>query len=97
MTGMTVTELLDEYNLSMDDVRWSLANRMAESIAHSIKIEGTDAVALQIWSGTIGDALYDMEERWLRERDDRLARSILDEGHLRDELSGMVLDKAKRY
>ena len=94
--AMTIHELLDEYNLATDDIRWSLSLRITESIIHKIENEEADSLTRAIWSGEIGDQLYDMEERWVRDRGDRLNRTILDEGHLRDELSQMVLDKINR-
>lgn len=93
---MTIRELLDEYNLADDDIRWSLCMRMAESFAVLLVDEGPEALAQRLWAGSIGDELYDMEERWMRDRGDRFSRTILDEGHLRDELSGMDLDRIKR-
>jgi hypothetical protein len=93
---MTIHELLDEYNLEPDDIRWSLCLRLTESIVQKLEIEGPEAVSRDLWSGKIGDDLYDMEERWTRDRGDRLNRSILDEGHLRDELSKISLDRINR-
>lgn len=93
---MTIHELLDEYNLADDDVRWSLCLRLTESLIHKLESEGPDAVTRELWTGNTGDYLYDMVERWTRDRGDRLKRAILDEGHLRDELSVMSLDRINR-
>jgi len=93
---MTIHELLDEYNLATDDIRWSLCLRMTESIRNKLENGGPEELTRDLWSGNTGDELYDMEERWTRDRGDRLNRAILDEGHLRDELSRMALDKINR-
>lgn len=93
---MNIHELLDEYNLEPDDIRWSLCLRLTESIVIKMETEGPLSVTRDFWSGNIGDELYDLEERWIRDRGDSLNRSILDEGHLRDELSQMSLDKINR-
>ena len=93
---MTIHELLDEYNLSTDDIRWSLCLRITESFIHTLENDGPEELTRTLWSGETGDSLYDMEERWIRDRGDRLNRAILDEGHLRDELSQMVLDRINR-
>jgi hypothetical protein len=93
---MTIQELLDEYNLATDDIRWSLSLRITESILHKLENRNPEELTGYIWSGELGDNLYDMEERWIRDRGDRLNRAILDEGHLRDELSQMALDKINR-
>jgi len=96
ITFMTIHELLDEYNLATDDIRWSLSLKASESIIHTLETGGPEDLTREIWSGETGDRLYDMEERWIRDRGDRLNRAILDEGHLRDELSQMVLDRINR-
>ncbi|MCG8451556.1 MAG: hypothetical protein MI717_00055 [Spirochaetales bacterium] len=93
---MNVNALLEEYGLSTDDVRWSLCCRLTESLMHLAETKGAEGLCQNLWSGALGDELYDMEERWHRDRDDRLSRAVLDEGHLRDELSQMTLDKIKR-
>jgi hypothetical protein len=93
---MTIHELLDEYNLTTDDVRWSLCARIAESIRLSLEIDGPEQLVHRLWSGELGDLLYDMEERWIRDSADRLSRRVLDEGHLRDELKQMALDGIRR-
>ena len=93
---MTIHELLEEYNLTTDDIRWSLCRQFSESIIHTLSRKGPEELIRELWSGETGDMLYDMEERWIRDRADRLKRSILDEGHLRDELSLMVLDRINR-
>lgn len=93
---MTLNKLLKEYNLSDDDIRWSLSLIAAERIRHLLDGDGIEGLTDQIWSGNLGDELYDMEERWFRDRRDRFERGILDEGHLRDELSGFSLDRINR-
>lgn len=93
---MTITELLKEYNLSDDDIRWSLSLRMAESMAIRLDEDGVEALGRKLWSGEVGDELYDMVESWIRDRGESLSRAILDEGHLRDELSQMTVDRINR-
>ena len=93
---MTINELLEEYNLDPDDIRWSLCRRIAESIRDILDRGDLAALIDELWSGRIGDELYDTEERWIRDRSDRLGRGILDEGHLRDELRQMSLDRLNR-
>ncbi len=93
---MTIEELLHEYNLADDDIRWSLSLQMAETLAIRIQDDGIESAARFFWSGEAADALYDIVERWIRDRGDGLSRGILDEGHLRDELSRMTLDRINR-
>ena len=58
---MTIKNLLDEYNLSDDDIRWSLSKITAERIRHLLEEGDTEALIDHIWSGGLGDELYDMK------------------------------------
>ncbi len=93
---MTIHELLREYNLETDDVRWSLCRIMAEQLDTLLKTEGPQALTRRLWSGEIGDELYNMEERWIQTQGDNLSRGKRDEGHLRDDLAVFAADRLKR-
>ena len=93
---MNVARLMKEYNLETDDIRWSLSCRVSERLMFLHETDGPEALIRDIWSGSLEDTLYNMEERWMNNRDDGLSRGILDEGHLRDEMSQMALDKLNR-
>jgi len=91
---MTVTSLLEEYNLSIDDVRWYLCRGLAESLlAHR---DDPVALAKRIWSGNLEAEIYDMEERYLTRMSDELARGITDEQALRDQLELCRVMKIQR-
>ncbi len=96
-TLMTIHELLKEYNLETDDVRWSLCRRIAAQLTDLLNEEGPDALTRKLWSGEVGDELYNMEERWIQTQDDHLSRKKRDESHIRDELSVFSADKIKRF
>jgi len=93
---MTLNELLKEYNLEIDDIRWSLSKKISFSISEHIKKDNPDYLTGIIWSGELCDQLYDIEERWMRETSENFERGLLDEGHLRDELSEIRADKISR-
>ena len=92
--GMSVTRLLEEYDLSLDDVRWYLSSRVAESLLS--QREQPQEIVQRIWSGALGDELYDMEERFLHRLQDELDRDLIDEQIIRDHLDRARMLKMRR-
>ncbi len=89
---MRIRDLLDEYQLSMDDVRWYLSKVMTDRLL-SYR-EQPHELTRMIWSGVLGDELYDMEERFLKEHQERLDRDHADAASLRELFS--EIDTARR-
>jgi len=77
--------LLKEYDLEIDDLRWYLSKQMAERLL--TYREDPLLLTELIWRGTLGDELYDMEERYLRESQEQLDRGVLDETRVREQLN----------
>jgi hypothetical protein len=91
---MTVTSLLDEYNLSIDDVRWYLSRLLTESLlTHA---DDPESLARRIWSGTLEAELYNMEEAFVERLTDELSRGITDEQAVRDQLERARVMKIQR-
>jgi hypothetical protein len=92
---MNVKSLLDEYSLEIDDVRWHL------SLVHTEKLSAMhhtpDEITKLIWSGELGDELYNMEEKYLKTLQDQIDEKTLDESHLRDILSEMEIARRRRF
>ena len=84
---MNVKNLLEEYSLEIDDVRWYLSRILTEGLLSMHN--KPDDMARFIWSGQLSDELYDMEERFLKTLQDQTDENTLDESHLRDVLSAM--------
>ena len=79
---MSVTALQKEYDLSLDDIRWYLATRIAESLLS--QRDQPQELTRRIWSGSLESELYDMEERFVRDVQDELDRGLIDEQHVRE-------------
>lgn len=92
---MTIQKLLEEYGLEIDDVRWYLSHIMAERLL-SYQENPEDLIRL-IWSGTLNDDLYNMEERHLKELQDQKDEKTLDESNIRDILNEMETLRRKRH
>jgi hypothetical protein len=91
---MTVTSLLDEYNLTLDDVRWYLSVRLAESLL--TERDAPEAIAGRIWSGRLEADLYNMEEAFLGRLQDELNRGLTDSHAVRDQLEAARILKLRR-
>ena len=65
MPSVKIRELMHEYDLEIDDVRWYLAAMQAERLL-SYRENKRELIRL-IWSGSLEGELYDMEERFLGE------------------------------
>lgn len=91
---MNLAALLEEYDLSLDDVRWYLATRLTDSLL--LQREEPTEITRRIWSGALERDLYDMEERFLRETQADIDQGIVDEPHLRELLDQIRITKIQR-
>lgn len=91
---MTIKNLLVEYDIEIDDVRWYLSKLQAERL-----LEYRDDMArLQrlIWSGKLEAELYHIEERFLVELQDKYDSKQSDESEIRTIFSEIRAEKSKR-
>jgi len=84
-----------EYDLEIDDLRWHLSTVLAERLL-SYREKKRDLIRL-IWSGSFEGELYDMEERFLAELQNRLDEGSQDEIKVREILKEVVASREKRY
>lgn len=91
---MTITELMKEYNLEIDDIRWYLSIMEAEKLLN-FPLDKKE-LTRYIWSGELADNLYNMEEIYLNLLQDQMDRLITDESHIRDILKEAELSSIKR-
>ncbi|MFW5880717.1 MAG: hypothetical protein ACOCU9_03720 [Spirochaetota bacterium] len=79
---MSVTRIQEEYDLSLDDIRWYLSTLVTESLLS--QRESPEEITHRIWSGALESQLYDMEERFIRDLQDELDRGLIDEQKVRE-------------
>jgi len=91
---MTVKELMKEYNLEIDDIRWFLSNREAERLL-SFPQDRKELIRY-IWSGELENNLYNMEEKYIENLQEQMDRNITDESDVRDFLKEAELAAHKR-
>lgn len=89
-----VKELLNEYNLEIDDIRWYLSflyHQKLLSYQHT-----PEELIKYIWSGELEASLYNMEEQYLNDLEEQLERNVIDESTIRDNFSQAALLKNNR-
>ncbi|ORC32858.1 hypothetical protein B4O97_15505 [Marispirochaeta aestuarii] len=93
--SVNIRDLLKEYDLEIDDLRWYLSIQMTERLL-TYREEPLLLTEL-IWRGTLGDELYDMEERYLRESQEQMDRGVLDETRVREQLNQALRARRLRH
>jgi uncharacterized protein (UPF0548 family) len=91
---MTIKELLKEYNLEIDDIRWYMSTYMAQRLL-TYQNE-PDLLARYIWSGELEGDFYNMEEKLLVDLQDQLDRDLTDITRIRELMSEMDFLRKKR-
>lgn len=91
---MSIDALMKEHDLLLDDIRWYLASRIAESLLSQSK--EPDQIVRRIWSGALEGELYNMEERFLERLSDEFERNLIDEQNIREHLSSARMLKMRR-
>jgi len=91
---MNIKQLMKEYNLEIDDIRWYLSIKEAEKIKE-ISID-KDKFVKYIWSGELADNLYNMEEIYIETLEEQLERNITDESNIRDFFAEAEVSALKR-
>jgi hypothetical protein len=88
----SMTPLLKEYGLDIDDVRWFRSVQIAEELL--AKQTSPRLLIEDIWSGRLGDSLYRFEEKTLETLENDWRGGKIDEAKIREFL--YLVRKAKR-
>lgn len=91
---MNIEDLMKEYALETNDIRWFLSHRLAFRILEY----GNDQESLTklIESGNLEVELYNMEEKYLLDLQDLEDRGKLDEVNIREIFNEVMILKQKR-
>ena len=92
---MKIAALLEELDLSIDDIRWYLALQETDRLLQ-LKDRPQELTRL-LWSGALEKDLYDMEERFLAELERELTRGRRDEAAVREHLRRVAAARGRRY
>lgn len=91
---MNIEELMKEYTLETNDIRWYLSNRLSFKMLEFSNDQ--EALTKFIESGSLEVELYNMEENYLLELQDLEDRGKLDEVNIREIFSEVNILKQKR-
>jgi hypothetical protein len=92
--GMTIRNAIKERGLTIDDVRWYISEETAKRL---LTYEDKEyELSRLIWSGQLEDDLYDMEERFLSELQEKIDSERIDEPRLNLILSEIEAAKRRR-
>ena len=80
-----VENLMKEYSLEIDDIRWYVSYQKTVSIL-SYKDTPLE-ITSKIWSGKLEADLYNMEEKYLENIDSQLERGLVDEAWVREQFA----------
>jgi len=87
-------QLLEEAGLEIDDVRYYLSSMMAGRLL--TYADDPEGLVRLIWSKHLEDELYNMEERFIQDMDDRFERRLIDEPKLRQTVRDIQREKKTR-
>lgn len=88
---MNVKAVMKEYAIELSDVRWYLSLKTAERLlTYNEDIRGLTHL---LWSGRLEADLYNMEERFLEDLQDRVDRNLADEARVRELFSEVLAAK----
>ena len=91
---MNVKALMGEYAIELTDVRWYLSVKTAERLlTYNEDVRGLTQL---LWSGRLESELYNMEESFIDDLQERIDRSLVDEARVRELLSEILAAKGSR-
>ena len=89
-----IKDLMQEYDIEIDDIRWYLSSEQAKSFFEYK--DNIQELIHYIWSGRLESDLYHMEENYLEQLKISFENNKVDEHRLREIFNEIVLVKEKR-
>ena len=80
-----INNLLKEYSLEIDDIRWFVSYQNTISILSNR--DNPNELTKIIWSGKLEADLYNMEEKYLDDIISQFDRGLVDEAWIREQFS----------
>ena len=89
-----IENLLKEYSLGIDDIRWLISSRITEQLLSDK--EKPIEITKRIWSGKLESNLYNMEENFMENIISQLERGIIEETWIREQFAEASELKCRR-
>ena len=90
-----ITNLLKEYSLGIDDIRWLISSRITKHLLSDKK--NPIEITKTIWSGKLESDLYNMEEKFMENLESQLERKLIDEAWIRELFAETSELKCRRF
>lgn len=90
-----IHDLLKEYNLEIDDVRWYLSSILSSRFLSFS--DSPDELTRYIWSGELDKDLYNMEEGFLSDLIEQYENDLADEAFIREIFGEISAAKCSRF
>ena len=89
---MNVKSLMQEYSVELSDVRWYLSYKTAERLlTYKDDLKGLTRL---VWSGRLEADMYNMEEAFLNDLQEKFDKNLADEARVRELFSEIVAKKS---
>lgn len=83
---------MQEYSVELSDVRWYLSYKTAERLlTYKDDLKGLTHL---VWSGRLEADMYNMEEAFLNDLQERFDKNLADEARVREVFSEIVARKS---
>ena len=89
-----INNLLKEYSLEIDDIRWFVSYHNTISILSNS--DSPNELTKIIWSGKLEADLYNMEEKYLDDIISQFDRGLVDEAWIREQFAEASALRCKR-
>jgi len=90
-----IANLLKEYSLGIDDIRWLISYRITNQLLNNK--EKPIEITKLIWSGKLESDLYNMEEKFMEDLESQLERGLIDEAWIRELFAETSELKCRRF
>lgn len=91
---MNIYDLMKEYTIELNDVRWFLAKNLAYTLTELSRNQ--DYLTDYIASGELDEELYNMEENYIDELQNLMERNQIDIVNIRETFNSILILKEKR-
>ncbi len=90
-----IHNLMKEYNLEIDDIRWYLSTILSSRFLSFS--ESPHELSRYIWSGELDKDLYNMEETFLSDLVEQYENDLVDETFIREKFGEISAAKCSRF
>ncbi|MGL1891940.1 MAG: hypothetical protein OCD02_09955 [Spirochaetaceae bacterium] len=91
---MNIKQLMEEYSIESNDVRWYLCNNLAFSLLDYQNDQ--DGLTKHLESGQLEVDMYNLEDKYIDDLQDLTDRNKIDDVNIRETFNKIAILKSKR-